>query len=757
MKSVFQHMINFWEKIRYFFPIHLVLSQFKHNIVVLFYWLFLFLIINEKAGVGIGLPYLFLSPEYHGNIGFMSFLLLGFSTGGFMMAFHAYSYIHLGSKYPFIATLERPFFKFCVNNSVIPIVFTINFSYNIISFQRSQEFVSLVDAWLLILALLIGLVLFIAFSFLYFFPTNKDFFKLSGRNREKSEKKSNMDSQTHRKTEWFDDFQNATDHKYFYIGKGFRWKQSRSCRHYDIQILQRVFAQNHTNASFFEIALVISFILIGFFKDFEAFQVPASVSIMMLLTIVIMVISALFSWLNRWAYPVIILVIFGLNLLSTKTDSFKFQSEATGLSYEKEDLVPFTPERVREIGFNQEQIEKDRLSYFETLENWKANQIQKKPKLILVNTSGGGLRSSLWTFSVLQYLDSISNNEIGNNIQMIAGASGGMVGAAYYRELILKTHTDIINRTAIKYRENIGKDLLNRISFSVSTNDIFFRFQKAEYNGKLYTKDRGYAFEQGLNDNLDSALNKSLGAYYSPEKNGKVPTMIFTPTIINDGRRLVIGAQQLSFLNEMVIKSSLYGLHAEMENVEYLKYFKEANPEELFFPTVLRMNATFPYILPMVTLPTVPGMQIMDAGIRDNYGTKITVQYLAGLEEWIKENTSGVVIIKIRDTKKNLLAETYDEIGLISKLLLPLGNLYGNFPRVQDFDQDELLMTWQKHSNFPLDVVTFNLREKIDDKIALSWHLTKQEKKKIISAIHSLNNQLELDRLMELLQIELEN
>ncbi len=743
-----------WKKIKYFFPFNLLFLQFKYNIVLLFYWLFLFLIINQQTGTTFGLPYLFLSPEYHGSTSFISFFLLGLSLGGFIMAFHAYSYIHLGAKYPFIATLERPFFKFCINNSLLPLLFFLNFSFNVFYFQIQQELTSSTDAILFVSALLLGAILFIALAFLYFFPTNKDIFKISGKSKEEFNAKSNIGSTLHKNQTWYSDFLAAADRQYYYIGKNFKLKQSRSCRHYDIRILRSVFAQNHTNASFFEIALVVSFGLIGFFKDFEAFQVPASVSLMMLFTIIIMLISALFSWVNRWAYPIIIVLLFGLNYLSIYTSSFNFKSEATGLSYEEGQLVPFTPERVRQIGFNQSEIDKDKLSYFEILDQWKQKQPIDKPKLVLLNTSGGGLRSALWTFTVLQSLDSLTKSKFGNSLQMITGASGGMIGAAYYRELMLQHSTEKLNKLDQKHKENIGKDLLNRISFSLSTNDIFFRFHKAEHNGMYYTKDRGFAFEQELINNLDSTLDKSLGDYCAPERKAQIPTMIFSPTIINDGRRLIVSAQHLSFLNELVIQSPNFGLYAELENVEFLKYFSDIQPENIYFPTVLRMNATFPYILPMVTLPTQPGMHIMDAGIRDNYGTKISVQFLIALEDWIKKNTSGVVLVKIRDTKKILLSEKYKEIGLFNKFLLPFGNLYGNFPRVQDFDQDELIMTLQNYWDIPLDVVTFNLRENIEEQIALSWHLTKQEKQKIASAFQSPANQRELKKLIELLQFD---
>ena len=180
----------FFKAIWAFFPIHLLFSQLKYNLIVLFYWIFLFAIINSQAGIGIGLPYLFLSPEYLGSSNYLAFLLVGFSFGGFIMAFHTYSYIQLGPKYPFIATLSRPFFKFSMNNSLIPLIFLVNLIVEIYNFQTTQEFVSILEIWTQIGSLLLGVILFISIAFLYFFPTNKDLFKLTGKRSEDFVKKS---------------------------------------------------------------------------------------------------------------------------------------------------------------------------------------------------------------------------------------------------------------------------------------------------------------------------------------------------------------------------------------------------------------------------------------------------------------------------------------------------------------------------------------------------------------------------------------
>jgi hypothetical protein len=56
-----------------------------------------------------------------------------------------------------------------------------------------------------------------------------------------------------------------------------------------------------------------------------------------------------------------------------------------------------------------------------------------------------------------------------------------------------------------------------------------------------------------------------------------------------------------------------------------------------------------------------------------------------------------------------------------------------------------------KSFKFPVDVVTFNLRERKEERISLSWRLTKREKQKIEQAFSSTENKQALKRLTSLL------
>lgn len=743
---------SLFDIIFHFFPFQLLFWQLRMNLFALLGWVILFVFISG-GGAKFGVPYLFYSPEYLGEVSGASFLILGFGFGGFVTAFNLYSYIVLGPYFPFIATVSRPFAKFSANNLIVPLIFLIYYGANLISFQINQEFSTITEAVAYFLLFLLGAFVFMTLSFFYFFRTNKDVFKLSGRSEQEFEeefKSKPFKATLHKEVSWYKIFSRIKDDRHYYLGPWMKLRKSRDWMHYDRSLIEKVFSQNHINASLFELFIIASFLILGIFRENDFFVVPAGASILLIFSIILMLISAVFSWLKTWTYFVLILLFLLLNQFSKNADFQQFNNYVYGLDYtlETEDL---NEQLIISLHSDYERAERDKDNYIATLNNWKARTGLDKPKLIIVNTSGGGARSALWTFLVLRQLDSLSNGLFSKQTQMITGASGGMLGAAYYRELNLRSHTDrtIENRFA-QFERNISMDLLNQVSFTITTNDLFYRYQNFEFNGIRYLKDRGYAFEQSFHKNTDYVLEKTLGDYAKPEKEGLIPVMIFSPTIVNDGRRLMISSLPTGYfqLNRLSMNGSY---EAILENFEYNLLFEPYAPENTRFSSVLRMSATFPYILPMVVLPGNMNFHVMDAGIRDNYGSKTTIGFINVFKEWIKNNTSGVVVVRIRDLKKNFTGIGKEQMSMIDKLFMPFGNMYGNFPYVQDFDQDENLALTVPNFDFPFDILSLNLRQSLDDKISLSWHLTAFEKVQVKNSLKSPVNEIEIDRLLNLI------
>jgi hypothetical protein len=114
-----------------------------------------------------------------------------------------------------------------------------------------------------------------------------------------------------------------------------------------------------------------------------------------------------------------------------------------------------------------------------------------KPKLVIVNCSGGGLRAAMWANYVLQETNRDSKGAAFTSTHLITGASGGMVGAAYFRAIYQYQGGILSKKQGEDELANISRDLLNNVTFNLVSHDLFLRYRKFEVNGEKYLKDRG--------------------------------------------------------------------------------------------------------------------------------------------------------------------------------------------------------------------------------------------------------------------------
>ncbi len=761
--------IQFFEDFYYSFPIQLLINHFKKNQILLLLWLLLFSYITQSSGTVLGIPYLFLDPEYMNAVNFRSFFIVGIAVGIFFMAFHITTYILDSYRFNFLGTVARPFTKFCLNNSILPLAFIITYVYEIINFQFNNGFKNYGAIFLDAISFVGGILSTLIILFSYFRSTNKDIFKELALNLDKTLKRSNIT-----RVNVFKKFKQAKRNKYkinYYIDLPFGIKKvSDEVNYYEKSMLLKIFDQNHLNAVIVEIFIIIMIIILGLFRDNSYFQIPAAASAILFFSIFVMFTGAFSYWLRGWAITTIILTFFVFNIL-IKNGFIKSWYQAFGINYNTAP-APYSVDRLNMLSDSVNYLA-DQKYTINILENWKkkfpANQ---KPKIIFVCVSGGGQRAAAWTMRSLQYADSAINGELLKHSILITGASGGIVGASYYRELYLEKnqgkHLDIYND---RYYYNITKDILNPMIFSLVVNDIFFRFQKFSDGKYEYLKDRGYAFEMQLNKNLEYAFGKKVMDYKQPEQNGIIPLIIMSPTIINDGRKLFISPQHISYMTTAGIETQ-EKLHQKIKGIEFMRFFEKQDAGNLSFLSALRMSATFPYITPNVELPSTPPMEIMDAGITDNFGVRDAVRFLYVFKDWISENTGGVIFVEIRDSEKNPAIEEKVEPSIFQKMFSPIGSIYNNWDYLQDFNNDDLIEYVQTWYNGDADVIDFQyipqphlwptIKEKNinpselehkerSERAALSWHLTTREKESIKRTILESNNQKSLEKLKTLL------
>jgi hypothetical protein len=291
-----------------------------------------------------------------------------------------------------------------------------------------------------------------------------------------------------------------------------------------------------------------------------------------------------------------------------------------------------------------------------------------KPKLAVICVSGGAIRSAYWSAVVLDKLEKRIQpaNSFHNHVRVITGASGGMVGTAYYVKWLYDNLQNASNKSSDSssaqdpWYSIIPKDSLRKVARSLALHETWRML--VPRRGEEEFGDRGKVLEKDWKD----LCQISFSHLWSLEKEGKLPSLIFSPMTVDDGRRLLIsnldlrsdpgtqgGAEPLALpLNrggaliggQSVTATVPYSL----SGIEFFKIFPDANG--FLVSTAARMNATFPWVSPAVNLPTDPPLRVVDAGYYDNYGVNVAGAWLRMHQPWLIENTSGVVLIQIRDS-----------------------------------------------------------------------------------------------------------
>jgi hypothetical protein len=747
------------------FPVQLLFLHFKKNQFLMLLWLGLFGVTSMQVGRVLGIPYLFLDPEYLGEVNFISMMILGAAFGAFAMSFNITSYILDSHKFNFLGPIKRPFAHFCFNNSFIPLVFLLYYSYSFWKFQ-STHFIEGNPPPLIfgdLSGFYFGTALTIFLIFLYFFTTNKDYIRhfvhsLDQNLKRASLSRLNILSRLYGARQW------KKIHISTYLSLKPFVKTVKPNPRVNREAIIRVFDQNQFNALALELLALISILILGYYRDNPVFQIPAAASVYLLGSLIIMFIGAFSYWLRGWAISFLLLLIISVNSLY-KEGMFQKENIAIGLDYNRAP-ASYSLKKLNSLSTDS-LFQSDFDSTLLILNNWRRKFPDSvNPKIIFIGTSGGGQRSAVWAMNVLQRIDSATRGEAFRHSILITGASGGMIGAAYYRELKRRKLNGLsIDPTAHQYLENIAKDNLNPIILSMTVSDLFLRFPR--FNESLDTKiyrDRGYAFEDQLMKNTEFVMDRSIYGYAPEEKLGTIPIILLGPTIVNDGRKLFISGQPISYMNRGIPEVEK-NINTHVKAIEYSRFFINHQADKLKFITALRMNATFPYITPNISLPSDPPMLIMDAGLSDNLGTIDATRFIWVFKDWIEKNTSGVIILKLRDNEKIREIESMKFPSLFSKFLNPISGLYTMWGEAQEMNNDTHLEYLVRSIKSKVDVIDFEYDPKfhIDhfgnkgnekwERASLSWHLTKTEKSSIYEAINTPKNIRGVKKLKNLLSI----
>ncbi len=728
-----------------FLPVQLFLLHFRKYQMILVFWVIMFAVVSDAFMSHFGALSLFLAPEYLGKINVASMFLLGGATCIFAMSWHITTFIIHSHRVPFLGATRHSFLKYCTNNSIIPATFLILYGIQCSRYLSINEGFPPLQILLMLAAFYLGYITLLFVSFLYFFRVDRDILKtVLARIANPS---------LIRQIIPYDALDTELDivRAETYFSGFLKVRKIDSPYQYNHRFLSTVLRRHHRNAVFAIFLAIILLWCLGIFMDEPILRIPAGAGFLLMFSVVMTAVGAFKYFLRSWEIiGWIFLFVFGGWLV--KAHILDLRSIAYGIKYNNEQKPEYNYDALRQL-FTDSLYAQDKAQEIARLEQWKTNTGEQQPPLVIISSSGGGSRAAYWTFRSLQYCDSLSDGNLFRNSVFMAGASGGMIGAAYWRTLQI-AHQD--GKIALPYdssfQQNIGKDLLNAVVFSLACVDFISPFNKITVAGRRYSKDRGYAFDNELVANTEGMMDLKIGDYKTVEAKGRAPMMVVSGTIINDGRKLMISPQPISFLTRP--EFSLGQEQPNIDAVDFTHFFAKAEPLHLRLPTALRMSATFPIVLPVVKLPATPDLNIMDAGLRDNFGTENCLRYLHTFRNWMKENTRDIIVLQIRDTRENSPTTPDDDNSLSAMLTTPIFAIQQKWGAFQTFSHNYMEdFTRSGMDAGKIHFITLSyIPKKKEHGAALNFHLTGREKLDLLQSINQSENQEQIKKLMELLR-----
>jgi hypothetical protein len=305
----------------------------------------------------------------------------------------------------------------------------------------------------------------------------------------------------------------------------------------------------------------------------------------------------------------------------------------------------------------------------------KPKPAERRP-VVVVAASGGGLRAAVWTQAILQRLEFEFRNKkvkFPAHVVVITGASGGMLGASYYTAVLPTASLDSKDRLEQlkgQFHSLATTDFLTPLTQELAFRDLplFFSPWPRKYDRGMTLEDAWTGMKYG------NSLNVSFHDLKKHEQEGNCPSLIFSPMVVDDGRRLLISNLDLSYVasndgNLLRDTKQVGETGSENYSREALEFFRlfPTTQKQFRLATAVRLSASFAYFSPATYLPTNPPRRIVDAGYYDNDGTSVAASFLfSGMNrQWFEEFASGLVLIQIRDTgteqERRLLPPTPDQ------------------------------------------------------------------------------------------------
>jgi len=402
----------------------------------------------------------------------------------------------------------------------------------------------------------------------------------------------------------------------------------------------------------------------------------------------------------------------------------------------------------------------------QTLEAWLTRQPQgtSDRKLVVVAASGGAYRASFWSTIVLDCLTSHPDlPHFDRAIRLMTGASGGMVGNAYFAASRIPP-ADGPAPAAAPVQASAACKSISAPSRGTVENHLHHDLQERQRQrplmlasaatdsltpvvARLIGKDMLYAFfwEPNLEDRgvvLEqewTTLQLTFAELERGEREGWRPSLIVSPYLVESAKPM--------FISNLNLEGIITGKLAE----EFFRTFPGAR-DRFRLATAVRMSSSFPLISPAVRLPLPNRDRVVDAGYFDNFGITAAAMFLRDkdVQEFIKNNNLQVILIRI-------LAFANEELAPPSRVILQLQQ----FAEQITSPLEGALAARETRGRFANDLLLEGLEHTYENRFhqfqfvarktraSFSWHLQKQDLEDMRANLSDSKNLEELKRLVQ--------
>ncbi len=285
----------------------------------------------------------------------------------------------------------------------------------------------------------------------------------------------------------------------------------------------------------------------------------------------------------------------------------------------------------------------------------------RKPTVIVVCASGGGIQAAAWTTRVLTWLheDPELKGRFTPAVRLYSSTSGGSVGVMYFVESYIGLAGPPQNAERLEAIRLAGsRSSLSHVGWGV----VFPDFRRTYFPYVLDEHiDRGWAVEQAWRRPImpqdGKPIDTRLSDWVLRARQGQLPGVVFNSYIFETGERMLLSTVQLPNARQARTFANLYATEGPHQPIPRLE-------ADLDVVTAARLSATFPYITPISRAHwadhdgpfKLSTMHLGDGAYFDNYGVMAAVEWVDQLLSRetdmngrpYREQIGRVVIVELR-------------------------------------------------------------------------------------------------------------